>query len=153
MNERRIVISDASVLIALRDLGQLGLLEKIYSRITVTPEVAREYGGELPDFFEIQVVFDTRKQWELENTLDAGEASAIALALETENRLLIIDENQGRKEAMRLNIPIIGTLGVLKDAKQMGLIPNIRTYIDGLLETGFYLSEKIIRDALEQSGE
>jgi predicted nucleic acid-binding protein len=58
--------------------------------------------------------------------LDTGEASAIALAMETVNSTLIIDEKKGRKFAKNLGLQIIGTLKILLLAKQHRLIPKRR---------------------------
>ena len=44
-------------------------------------------------------VKDKSKQAEIENRLDKGEASSIALALEVPNTILIIDEVKGRNFA------------------------------------------------------
>jgi len=44
----------------------------------------------------------------LVNLLDPGEASALSLAAELEDTLLIIDEAKGRKVAKRMGIDITG---------------------------------------------
>jgi uncharacterized protein len=52
-------------------------------------------------------------QLQQERGLDAGEAHAIALALELQADDLLIDERLGRQEAVRVGISIIGILGIL----------------------------------------
>ncbi len=57
--------------------------------------------------------------------MDEGEASAIALALETKNCFLIIDEKKGRKLAENLHLKIAGTLQILLSAKSKGIISSL----------------------------
>ena len=56
------------------------------------------------------------------SVLDEGECEAIALAGEVGADLLLIDDRQGRREAKRRNLRVIGTLGVLAEAAAKGLI-------------------------------
>jgi predicted nucleic acid-binding protein len=52
-----------------------------------------------------------------------------------------IDECLGRQEALQLNLPIIGILGILVLAKQKGLISAVKPVMDSLLEeAGFWIS-------------
>lgn len=53
-----------------------------------------------------------------------GEASAIALALETADNVLILDDWKARRLAERLGLSVTGTLGVLIKAKNTGIIPS-----------------------------
>lgn len=54
--------------------------------------------------------------------LDAGEREALALASELKANLLLIDERPGTLAARRLGFRATGTLGVLIEAAQAGLI-------------------------------
>lgn len=78
----KIIISDTSCLIALSKINQLEILRSLYSQIIITKEVFTEYGSPLPDWIMIFEVKNTQKRAELEERLDKGEASSIALALE-----------------------------------------------------------------------
>lgn len=93
----------------------------------------------------IDEIQNTDKILELEYVLDKGEASAIALALETENSQLIIDEKKGRKVAQSLNIEIMGTLRLIQMAKQKGIIESTRAVIEDLQRAGFRFSPKIVK--------
>jgi len=59
----------------------------------------------------------------LAEELGKGEASSIALALELEECLLIIDERKGRKIAEDLGIDTIGSLGILIKERVVNNLP------------------------------
>lgn len=106
----KFIIADTSYLITLDRINQLNILQKLFSTIFTTREVQEEFNRFLPDWIIIQEVTATHNRAKLESILHKGEASAIALAMETENSVLIIDEKKGRKVAKELRIEIIGTL-------------------------------------------
>jgi predicted nucleic acid-binding protein len=62
-------------------------LRGVYGTIAITPEVAGEFGEPLPDWIAIVSVKDVLKTKIIEQSLDLGEASSIALAIETANLL------------------------------------------------------------------
>src|SRR4051812_45950373 len=134
------IISDTSCLVLLDKIGELYLLQKLFHKIITTQIVAEEFGKQMPDWIDIQNPVDISSRLVLETLLDKGEASAIALALEREGSLLIIDEQKGRKLAKQLGITITGTLGVLAEAKLSGHIPELRTLLDKVKQTDFRLS-------------
>ena len=53
--------------------------------------------------------------------LDPGESEAIALAVEVDADILLIDEQTGRQEAVRRGLKVAGTLSVLNEVEQAGL--------------------------------
>jgi uncharacterized protein len=84
-----------------------------------------------------------------ERGLDAGEANAIALALELQADDLLIDERLGRQEAIRLGLSIIGILGILLMAKQRSLIPQVQPVMDALInQAGFRVSPQLYQRLL-----
>jgi predicted nucleic acid-binding protein len=117
---QKVIIADTSCLIILEKIGELNLLNKIFGQIIVTQEIANEFTKELPDWFKIEEATNKTYQKILEASLDKGEASAIAYAIEQTDCLLIIDDFKGRKYAKQLGIKITGTLGVIIDAKLSG---------------------------------
>jgi len=149
---RFVVIADSSALMALENIGEIEVLPKLFYQITVTPEVAHEYGYQLPSWIRIQTASNSSLQRPEIGGLDPGEASSIAVALDSDNPLLIIDEKKGRKVAERLNIEIIGTIGVLIKARVAGLIENPDSLLSRLEAVDFRLDE-ILRSRLIGSEE
>lgn len=150
---QRIIVSDTTCLILLNKIGRISLLEKLFGKVTITSNIAKEYGEKLPEFVKIENPSDYKYQQILEGFLDSGEASAIALALEHDDCLLIIDELKGRKEAKHLNINYTGTLGILIIAKEKGLIKTVMEVIEEIKETDFRISEALLKEAKRRCGE
>jgi predicted nucleic acid-binding protein len=148
-----IIITDTSCLIALTKLNALHLLHELYRHVIVTEEIAAEFGELLPQWVEVKQVSNKKYQRLLEGTLDRGEASAIALAIELGNVLLVIDDLRGRKEAERLGIKITGTLGILFRAKQTGKLPTLKPLIELLQAFNFRIAPAVIEKLLHESGE
>jgi predicted nucleic acid-binding protein len=90
----------------------------------------------------------------LRRDLDPGEAESIALAVSLLANLILLDERDGRHAARRLGLRVLGTVGILIEAKQKGLIDHIQPDLLALrTEAGFYLSQQVIELALEMAGE
>ena len=149
----KIIISDTSCLIILSKIGELDLLKKIYGNIITTTEIASEFGEALPDWIEIQKVIDSTKQQILELQIDKGESSAIALALEIPNSIIILDDFKARKIANQLGINFTGTIGVIVKAKLNGVIPSIKPLLQKIKETNFRISPELELIALKEANE
>jgi predicted nucleic acid-binding protein len=147
------VITDTSCLIALTKAEAIDLLRLLYRRVIVTEEIFIEFGDMLPDWIEVKDVVNKKYQQLLELILDKGEASAIALAIEIGDVLLIVDDLKARKEVKRLGLQMTGTLGVLYAAKQKGLITKIKPYIDMLQVHDFRIAPNISKELLRLCGE
>lgn len=97
----KIIISDTSCLIALSNIGMLHILKDLFEEVLITPEENDEFGNQLPNWIIVSQAKNKLKQTEIENKLDKGEASSIALALEIPSSTLIIDEVKGRNIAKK----------------------------------------------------
>jgi len=149
----KIVISDTSTLILFQKIDEFNLLQKVYSELITTPEIADEFGEKLPEWIKIQTVSDKKYQNFLETQVDYGEASAIALATEYDDVLLLLDDLKARKLATRLKFRITGTLGVIHKAKQMSVIDKVKPLIDKLLLTDFRVADNVIEEILKLNDE
>lgn len=143
------IISDSSCLIALSKIDHLHLLKNLFEQVAITYEVKQEFGEPIPDWIVVKKVSNRDQQLELETSIDKGEASSIALALEMNHAILIIDELKGRKMAESLKVKIIGTIGILVLAHKKGLIEDIRKSIQMLSLAGFRISKDLINSILD----
>ena len=125
----------------------------LYKRIVTTTEIAQEFGESLPEWVEVVTVSDKAKQELLEMQVDKGEASAITLALESENPFLIIDDYKARKLAHNLKLNHTGTIGVIIAAKQKGIINTVKPILEKIKETNFRISADLELHALIQANE
>jgi predicted nucleic acid-binding protein len=85
--------------------------------------------------------------------LGPGESAVLALALAEPGAFAVIDDLEARRCARSLSIPVIGTLGLLILAKQEDRIPAVRPLVERLRDSGMYLSDRIINEALARVGE
>ena len=125
----------------------------MYGKIITTAEVAEEFGQMLPDWVEIRLASDIYRQKILELQIDRGEASAIALAIELVDSVVILDDYKARKVAESLGIQIIGTIGIIIKAKRNGIIESIKPFLQKIRQTDFRISDELEMRALEESGE
>lgn len=149
----KVIISDTSTLILFQKIKQLEILHLVYGELITTPEIEDEFGDELPNWIQVKPVTDRKYQDFIATQVDIGEASAIALAQEFKEVLLLIDDLKARKLATQLDLKITGALGILHKAKQLGIIKKIKPFIDKILETNFRISDKIIDELLDLNNE
>ena len=149
----KVVIADTSCLIVYDKIQRLDILRKTFPELIITQQVREEFGT-LPDWLNISIIEEKDELYlELLNTLGQGEASSIALASQMKNSLLIIDAKKGRIAALKHGISIIGSLGVLVEAKRKGVIVSVREALSKIEETNFRVSESIKKKVLEKAGE
>lgn len=147
------IISDTSCLILLDKIGELEILNKLFGTIITTSEVADEFGLPLPSWFQIRQPTDKNYQTIIEASVDKGEASAIALAIELDDCLLIIDDLKARKFANQLGLTIIGTIGIIVDAKLAGILTSVKPILFKIKETNFRISEQLEKLIITKAGE
>ena len=147
------IISDTSCFIILTNINELDILHKVYQKILTTQEIAIEYGEALPEWVEIVTVKDKYRQQLLEMQIDKGESSAIALAIETPDSTVILDDYKARKIAQQLGIIYTGTIGVIIKAKLKEIIPSIKPFLEKIKQTDFRLSSEIEFLALKEAKE
>lgn len=160
----RIVVSDTTAITHLSKIGALHLLRALYTEILIPEAVANELAqakrtqpGAMEvlnaSWIKVVKIQNPAIANKLSRHLDLGESEAIALSLELNACVLIIDETKGRATAKKLVNSIIGMVGILLQAKKQGRISSIKPYLDKLKKTGFRMSDDIYGLALKTAGE
>ncbi len=154
------IVSDAGPLIVLLKTNKLSILKELFEIVSVPIAVyneitAKEQEKEL--FLKIEWIKPAKIKKDndyklLEQLVDKGEAEAIILAKELKSSLLA-DDAKARKYAILLNVEVIGTLGLLKLAKNRGVIPSVKAAIEDMLAEGYYIDGRLIAKLLEDVGE
>jgi len=143
-------------------IGEIALLQQIYPKILIPPSVHSEL-TRLPilqttmislldaGWLEIQAPTNLQLLDILNQTLDPGEAEAIALAVELSANRLLIDERLGRSVAASYGLKLRGLLGILIYAKQQELIPVLKPILDCLInQAGFRVSQTLYDRVLQE---
>jgi predicted nucleic acid-binding protein len=155
-----IVVSDTSALSNLALVDHLWILAALYQSVTIPDIVAAELAAARNpaisailrlNWIQSQPLTNSQlaDQLQQERGLDAGEANAIALALELQADDLLIDERLGRQEAVRLGLSIVGILGILVVAKQKRLVSQFKPIMDDLInQAGFRVSSQLYQRVL-----
>jgi hypothetical protein len=107
----------------------------------------------LTDWIEIREIAGAT-QPPLHALLGAGETEAILLAESVEADWLVLDEKEGRAVAEQRGLSVIGLVGILLKAKQIGQVASVKEWLDLLVvKAGFWVSPAFYRKALELAGE
>lgn len=157
----RIHVSDTTAITNLAAIGRLDLMRSLLGQVCIPHEVYREltrHGDRIPgarevrtcEWIQVRDVAGRELADSLTPPLDLGEAEAIALALELDAHVLIIDEQAGRRTAKALGLNIIGLLGLLIEAKRRSLIPAVAPILDELQQkAGFRLGAALRERVLQ----
>lgn len=87
------------------------------------------------------------------NDLGPGETETLMLALESPGSTALLDDSLARRVAETLGVHFTGTLGLLLDAKNAGLLSAVRPLLDQLQTLRFRLSPQTRSTILELAGE
>ncbi len=147
----KIVISDTSCLIILSNINELEILKQLYGEIITTVEISKEFGEPLPDWIIIRSPDDLLIKRSLEQQIDKGEASAIALALETPGCTIILDDLKARKIAEKYGLKITGTLGIILQANEKGIVKSVKLILEKMKKSGFRINDEIENEILKKS--
>ena len=156
-----IVFSNTTPFIALSSIGQLDLLPRLFAQVCVVPEVVEECraGGliAVPDLAGLPWLHMVPSSPEISTLalleLDKGEKHTIHAACQHKADLVIIDEKIGRNVAEYLGLSVIGSLGILLNAKRKGLIASFSQCVEEMRRHGLRYHPRLVERLKAECGE
>jgi predicted nucleic acid-binding protein len=154
-----IVVADTTPLNYPVLIGQIHPLPSICGLVLIPPAVAaelcdpaapsevRQWIGRPPKWLELRAPRSVPLEFPV--GLGKGEREAIALASEIAAGALLIDERDGRQEAVRRRLRVVGTLGVLDPAGTLDLV-DVPAAISRLRSTNFRASSELFQHLLDR---
>jgi len=160
-----IVVSDATPIISLLKIDQLHLLHGLFQEVFIPQAVYDELT--LNPVFEKEAMqikecsFITKVEVGEESSvnlfqrvtgLDRGESEAIIYTDSIGADLILMDEIKGRRIAVQVGLRVMGTLGILLEAYEQGLISKEEIFsgLDILKNSGRYISEALYKQLTEK---
>lgn len=153
------IVSDSGPIIAFSKIGRLDILRLLFGRVLIpdavhdevvvrgmgrpgSDDVARSSWIERRTSMNVDVIS------ELPQRIHEGEREAIALAYEL-GMPLLIDERRGRQAAENIGVVIIGSLGVLAEARREEIVEDLAPLVQTILDSGYWISPEIVKAFLE----
>lgn len=159
------VVSNTSPILNLALVGELSLLQRLFGEVAVPDAVRNELETlssapgtnalhPLPAWVTTRSIANRPLVDSLSLELDAGEAEAIALAVELNADIILLDERLARRVAAGLSLKVVGVVGLLIEAKRRSLIPFVKPVLDVLMtRAGFWIGPSLYARALADAGE
>ncbi len=158
-----IAVSNTSPLFYLYRIGGLEWLGHLFREVWVPDavveelEVGRQRGYDVPEIGGLAWVKGVNpshmpQEWFVPD-LGRGELATIALALEHRGHVVLLDDLLARRIARAARLEVWGTLRVVLEAKERGLIGRVELYVAQLMNAGMWLSAEIRRRILRLAGE
>lgn len=119
-------------------------MERGYAAGGYLPGVQALVAAYSREWLQVRSVRDQTHVDALGDVLDRGEAEAIVLLQEVAADPLLVDDRQARGEAVRRGIPHTGTIGVLRLARDRGLIAAAYPILQQPRRPNFWISDALL---------
>ncbi|MGK7955903.1 MAG: DUF3368 domain-containing protein [Crocosphaera sp.] len=157
-------ISNTSPLLYLHRISSIDWLKTLFDSIWVPQAVVieltegRRRGYDVPDlaiYPWLQIIEPVTIPPEIANLdLGNGESAVLALAISSNTQgLLLLDDGLARRAAQNLGFTVWGTLKILLEAKSQGLTDRIVPSLEGLQNSGMWISQDLRQRVLDLAGE
>ncbi|HHT9122233.1 MAG TPA: DUF3368 domain-containing protein [Candidatus Wunengus sp. YC63] len=157
-----LITCDTNIIIDFSKINHLYLLKDIFKNVIIASEVEEELlAGEekitkeldikkaINEWIKVKMVENKLALESLKIHIGAGEAASIILYMETNADLLAINDLKARGVASAMGVKIIGTLGILRLAKDRGILKQIKPLLDELRKVGAYISDSLYNRMLK----
>ena len=154
------IVTNTSPLLAISKMHAGLIIGKLPYEFICPTEVENEiliganqgYDVEIPAWLKIENLQTNLSQLAIAS-LDIGEAAVIQLAIEQNIETVCIDELKGRRAALAVGLKVFGSLGLLGKAKTLGIINEIKPYIEKAKDNGIFYDDNLVKNFLRSFGE
>ena len=154
------IVTNTSPLLAFAKMRAFEIIGRLPFEFVCPAEVEAEisagarqgYDADMPGWLKVERLQSNLSPLAVAS-LDTGEAAVIQLALEQNIETVCIDELKGRRAALAVGLKIVGSLGLLGKAKSLGLIAELKPFIERAGNNGIFYDEKLIENFLKSFGE
>jgi|SRR3990172_2894144 len=155
-------VSNTSPILNLAIIGRLSLLRQQFGEVIIPKAVLEECRIDENLLGTEEISAAIREGWLsvreiskkdeavlLERELDKGESEAIALALELNADLVLIDERDARRICQSIDMKVTGVIGILARAYKDKQLPSLEDAFFQLKENaGFYIKDDLVKHIL-----
>jgi uncharacterized protein len=159
------VVADSSPLVILTKLGCFDLLNRIFPRLYISPEVHYEVviaGAGLPgasevskaEWIEVKAVQNPAGLYSAQRKhgLGPGEMSTILLAKELGANPVLLDDYRARKLAKTEALEVLGSIGLLETLYFRRYLTDLRSTFRQLLAHNVYIDQRLLDRRLRALG-
>ena len=157
------LIADSSPLIVLIKSSLEYILPELFEEVFVPEQVWEEILAGKPNdaarrkfpllFWAKRTMVENSNEIIGSYNLGRGETAVLNLALTIPESRVLLDDFAARKSAKTLNIPFLGTGGLLLFAKRNDVITSVTEALEKVQDSGLWLSAEIIELIKEKAGE
>jgi len=159
------VVADSSPLVILTKLGCFDLLNRVFARVYISPEVHYEVviaGAGLPgasevskaEWIEVKAVQNPAGLYSAQRKygLGPGEMSTILLGKELSPNPVLLDDYRARKLAKAEGPEILGSVGLLETFYLRRYLTDLRSAFQQLLTHNVYIDQRLLDRRLRALG-
>lgn len=156
-----LVISNTTPIISLCSVNKEFILKELFNEINIPNAVNNELISSKKVGFKFAEnswvnVFNIKNRQAVNillKDLDLGESEVIIGSLELKANVTIIDENIGYQIAKYHKLNVNRTLSLLKTAKDLGIIKNIKPILLEMINKGRWYSQSVVTEFLKSINE
>jgi uncharacterized protein len=152
-----IVVSDTTALTTLVKAGMDSILPALFGEVVIPNAVRDEFlsfHSVLPTWCRVETAVASPLLAGLRIEIDPGEAEAIALAVQLQATMILLDDRKGRRTADRLRLSHLALPALMVAAKRQGLISSVKEAFHKLACEGNYrIADAIVFELLNSVGE
>jgi predicted nucleic acid-binding protein len=159
----RLWVVNASPIISLANIAHAHLLPGSCDQLIIPRAVEQEILDGSDDDLAKHWMSTTGQQWVQDIgsvvplvaawDLGAGESAVLSWSYQHPEYQSVVDDLAARKFAKAFGIALCGTLGVIVIAKNVGIVPDVKSLLKRLIDVDFRIDDQLYQTALRLAGE